>query len=80
MKSVTVHEAKTNLSKLLGAAERGEEILVCRGNVPVAMLIPLRPTPRLRPRVGEITSRPVVYSNDCFAPLDDADVAQWGLG
>lgn len=79
MKSVTVHEAKTTLSKLLAATAQGEEIIVCKGDQPVAKLIPLRPPVRPRPRVGEITSRPVKYSEDCFAPLSDEDVTLWGL-
>lgn len=36
--SVNVHEAKTNLSKLLERVERGEEIIISRANVPVARL------------------------------------------
>jgi prevent-host-death family protein len=36
---VTVHEAKTQLSKLLARVERGEEIVIARGSVPVAKLV-----------------------------------------
>jgi len=79
MKSVTVHEAKSTLSKLLAATESGEEIVVCRGEVPVAKLVPFRTQTRLRPRVGEVTSKPVTYSDDCFAPLDGAETSLWGL-
>ena len=32
-----------------------------------------------RPRVGEITSAPVVCSEDCFAPLTDEEMQQWGF-
>lgn len=35
---VTVHEAKTNLSKLLARVEQGEEIVIARGSTPVAKL------------------------------------------
>jgi prevent-host-death family protein len=35
---VTVHEAKTNLSKLLARVENGEEIVIARGSKPVAKL------------------------------------------
>lgn len=35
---VTVHEAKTNLSQLLRRVEAGEEIVIARGDEPVAVL------------------------------------------
>lgn len=38
MPTVTVHEAKTNLSELLRRVEAGEEIVIARGNKPVAVL------------------------------------------
>lgn len=79
MRSVTVHEAKTTLSKLLAAVDAGEEILVCRGSQPVAKLVPLRAAPRPRPRVGDVTSARVKYTDDCFAPLEENDEALWGL-
>lgn len=43
MKPVKVHEAKTNFSKLLAAVERGEEVVVQRGDTPVAKLVPYGP-------------------------------------
>ncbi len=36
---VTVHQAKTNLSKLLVRVEQGEEIVIARGSKPVAKLV-----------------------------------------
>lgn len=38
MPTVTVHEAKTNLSELLRRVEAGEEIVIARGDKPVAVL------------------------------------------
>jgi antitoxin (DNA-binding transcriptional repressor) of toxin-antitoxin stability system len=41
MKTVNVHEAKTQFSGLLADIEkRGERIVVCRNGIPVADLIP----------------------------------------
>jgi prevent-host-death family protein len=40
---VTVHEAKTHLSRLLRRVEAGEEIIIVRGTVPVARLVPSAP-------------------------------------
>lgn len=39
--SVSIYEAKTNLSKLIAEVERtGDEIVIRRHNVPVAKLVP----------------------------------------
>jgi prevent-host-death family protein len=40
MADVSVHEAKTHLSRLLRRVELGEEIVICRGGTPVARLVP----------------------------------------
>jgi prevent-host-death family protein len=80
MIEVTVHEAKTNLSKLLAAVESGDEVVVCRGRHPVAKLVPLREPARKRPTVGVATSKPVHCARDCFAPLTDEELKEWGLG
>ena len=37
----TVHAAKTNLSKLIERAEKGEEIVIARGKKPVVRLVPM---------------------------------------
>ncbi|MGP4056103.1 type II toxin-antitoxin system Phd/YefM family antitoxin [Mycobacterium sp. 4D054] len=37
---VGVHEAKTNLSRLLRRVEAGEEITIIRGGEPVAVMVP----------------------------------------
>jgi len=38
---VNVHEAKTELSRLLARAEQGEEIVIARAGKPVARLVPV---------------------------------------
>jgi len=35
---VTIHEAKTQLSRLIAAAERGEEVIISRRHKPVVKL------------------------------------------
>jgi prevent-host-death family protein len=35
-------EAKTKLSQLVEAAERGEEVLIARNGVPVAKIVPVK--------------------------------------
>lgn len=41
MATVNVHEAKTNLSRLLEKAERGEEVIIARDGKPIARLLAL---------------------------------------
>jgi prevent-host-death family protein len=38
---VNMHEAKTQLSELVAAAERGEEVVIARNGVPAARLVPI---------------------------------------
>ena len=48
---VTVHEAKTNLSRLLVLVEGGEDVIIKRGNKPAARLTQVEavePPPRER--------------------------------
>ncbi len=80
MKQVSTHEAKTHLSRLLAEVEAGEEIVICRGATPAARLVPLSRKPvRRRPRVGTVTSEPVLSANEAFAPLTAEDLDLWGL-
>jgi prevent-host-death family protein len=55
MKIVNVHEAKTNLSRLLERMEAGEEVVIARAGTPVARLVPVpagaRTPGRLRGRI-----------------------------
>jgi antitoxin (DNA-binding transcriptional repressor) of toxin-antitoxin stability system len=80
MTKVTIHKAKTNLSKLVAKAEEGREFVVCRGHEPVAMIVPYRKAGVQRPKVGKITSPPVSVQPGCFDPVSDEDLAEWGLG
>ena len=41
MAIVTVHQAKTQLSKLIARAEAGEEIVIARGSEPAVKLTPV---------------------------------------
>ncbi len=47
---VNMHEAKTNLSKLVKRAAAGEEIIVARAGEPVAKIVAYTPPPK-KPRV-----------------------------
>ena len=52
MRTVNVHEAKTQFSRLIDAAHAGETILVAKDGKPWARLVPLDPyQPRRQPGV-----------------------------
>jgi len=38
---VNIHEAKTNLSKLIQAAKDGEEVIIARAGLPEVRLVPV---------------------------------------
>jgi len=44
----TIHRAKTNLSRLIEQAERGEEVVIARGKKPAVRLTPVNPPPKKR--------------------------------
>ncbi|MBM3746818.1 MAG: type II toxin-antitoxin system Phd/YefM family antitoxin [Acidobacteria bacterium] len=52
MLRVNVHEAKTHLSKYLARVAKGETIIVCRHNIPVAELRPVTPLERPERPIG----------------------------
>jgi prevent-host-death family protein len=45
MRKVNIHEARTQLSKLIAS---GEEIVIARKGEPVARLVPIRPSTKKR--------------------------------
>jgi prevent-host-death family protein len=66
---VKVHEAKTNFSKLLKAVEDGDEVIVHRGDVPVARLVRFEGDER-RPRFGALKGK-IWMSDDFDDPLPE---------
>jgi prevent-host-death family protein len=78
--TITVHEAKTHLSRYLVEVENGLEILIARGKKPVARLVPLKETPvAQRPNVGEMIDKPFNVPDAAFAPLTNKELAEWGI-
>ena len=67
MHHVTVHEAKTHLSRLLREIVEGEEVVITRSGRPVARLVPIEED---RPVFGVDEGRFVV-PDDFDDPLDD---------
>jgi prevent-host-death family protein len=75
--SYTVHQAKTNLSRLIKEAQRGKEVVITRGKDPVAKLVPIseRPKKRVPGRLKGLIS----WEPDAFAPLTEEELREWGL-
>ena len=47
--TVNIHEAKTNLSKLITLMEKGEEIIIDKAGKPIAKLERYTPSPKREP-------------------------------
>lgn len=73
-----VHEAKTNLSKLLEQMEAGEEVVIARGSAPVAKLVPhdavIQPKPK---RVAGTRKTNVPFDDRFFDPLPEDELRGW---
>lgn len=74
MQQVTVHVAKTNLSKLIEAALLGEEIIIAKGNKPVVRLVAISQN---RFQFGLLRDRLVDPGPDFFQPLDEEELKLW---
>jgi len=73
----TIHEAKTNLSKLIQQACDGEEVIIAKGKKPVAKIVPIAAAQKKRV-LGGFEGK-VWASEDAFAPLTDEELRDWGL-
>jgi prevent-host-death family protein len=75
MTIVSVHQAKTHLSKLLKKVSEGEEVIISRGPKPVARLV----------AVGEVRGKrtpgalkgQLRVGPEFFEPLPAAELARW---
>ena len=72
-KEVNVHEAKTQLSRLLQRVAAGEEIVIANRGVPVARLVPVQRA-KARRELG-IESEHLKVADDFDAPLPPALLA-----
>jgi len=75
MSYVTVHAAKTTLSKLIVRVLQGEEIIIARGSDPVAKLVALE-KPRSRRKFGALRGK-VKVPESFFDPLPTDDLSDW---
>jgi prevent-host-death family protein len=73
-----IHDAKTNLSRIIERVERGEEIIISRAGTPVAKVIPL--TRRVtRVGRGSLAGKLVVADDWDSREVNEAIAADFGL-
>jgi prevent-host-death family protein len=72
MATVNVHEAKTNLSRLLERAHAGEEIILSKAGKPFARLVPLDEVEDRKP--GRY---PQTLPDSFYEDLPESESAAW---
>jgi prevent-host-death family protein len=73
-----IHDAKTNLSRIIERAERGEEIVICRAGAPVAKVVPLVRRVN-RTKRGSLRGKLVLPPDWDSAAVNDAIASQFGM-
>jgi prevent-host-death family protein len=76
MTTFTIHQAKTNLSRLIARAEAGEEIVIARGKEPVVRLMPVAGGKR-RPTFGILKGKLNIPDSFFFDPLPEDELKLW---
>ena len=71
MQTVDIHDAKTQLSKLVDAALRGEEIAIARRNIPLVKLQVLEQNSDERNIIGSLPNLVIKMGNDFNDSLED---------
>ena len=74
---VTVHEAKTHLSRLLARVEKGETVVITRRGKPIAKLLPAE---GLGPREPGGLKGLVSIDERFFEPLPEDELRAWEGG
>jgi prevent-host-death family protein len=76
MAQFSVHDAKTNLSRLIADALAGDDVVIARGSVPVVRLVPV--APRGKRRFGALKGK-IAIDARFDEPLPDDELAGWNL-
>jgi prevent-host-death family protein len=76
METINIHEAKTNLSRLIERVQQGEEIVISKSGKPVAKLIGLGHQPK--PRTPGLLKGKFTVSDDFDARLPDDILRAFG--
>jgi prevent-host-death family protein len=73
----TVHQAKTNLSRLLEQAEAGEEVIIARGKMPVAKLVAI--ANEAKKRVPGRFKHLIRIHPSFYRPMSRHELKEWGI-
>jgi prevent-host-death family protein len=76
MPQFTVHDAKTNLSRLIAVALEGGDVVIARGSVPVVRLVPV--APRGKRCFGAYKGR-IAMDSRFDEPLPEDERSGWSL-
>lgn len=74
MTIVNVHQAKTQLSRLLAQVEAGEEVMIARRGEPVVRLVACKPRSKRQP---DVLKGKIVVPEDFFEPLPEEELKGW---
>ncbi len=75
METITIHKAKTQLSKLIEKACKGEEIVIARGKKPVVRLVAIPENQVIR-KPGVLRGK-LKVGPEFFEPLPPDELAAW---
>jgi antitoxin (DNA-binding transcriptional repressor) of toxin-antitoxin stability system len=74
LQKVTIHAAKTQLSRLIEAALAGEEVVIAKGDKPVVRLVAI---PQDKFKFGVLAPGSLGEGPDFFTPMDEDELAAW---
>ena len=74
MSVVNVHQAKTQLSRLLARVEAGEEVVIARRGEPVARLVACKPLTKRQP---DVLKGKVLIPEEFLEPLPEEELGVW---
>jgi len=75
MKTVTIHKAKTHLSRLIREARNGEEIIIASRSEPMVRLTPI-PDRREERKPGWLKGK-IKIGSEFFEPLPPEELDLW---
>ena len=73
--TINIHAAKTQLSRLIERAQRGEDIVIARAGRPAVRLVAIEPPDG--PRVPGRFKGQLEIPDDAFAPLSEEELKEW---
>ncbi|HEX7757939.1 MAG TPA: antitoxin [Caulobacteraceae bacterium] len=73
---VKLGRANSQLARLVAAFERGEEIIIARGDKPVAKFTAVETAPRTKRIFGSLKGH-IALTDAFFEPLPDDELALW---